>query len=87
MAAVINGHCDWCGKSIPCGGVFGKGGVYCSNKCKHAAEESMRQSDKRNRNNDDDKSENLGCLGRIWRIIKIIIGVIVGILILCYILS
>jgi hypothetical protein len=79
-------RCDWCGKKIPDGGGVVGGGLlsillgsnkhYCSNQCKREAEA-----------NDDDKSENLGCLGRIWRIIKIIIGVIVGILILGYILS
>ena len=79
-------RCDWCGRKIPDnGGVVGGGLLsvllgtnkhYCSNQCKREAE-----------GNDDDKSENIGCLGRIWRIIKIIIGVIVGLLILCYIIS
>lgn len=80
-------RCDWCGRKIPDnGGVYGGGllGIlfgtnkrYCSNQCKREAEA----------NENDDKSKNLGCLGRIWRIIKIIIGVIVGILILYYIIS
>ena len=80
-------RCDWCGRKIPDNGGVSGGGLlsillgsnkhYCSNQCKREAEA----------NENDDKSENIGCLGRIWRIIKIIIGVIVGILILCYILS
>lgn len=80
-------RCDWCGRKIPDNGGVSGGGLlgillgtnnhYCSNQCKREAEA----------NENDDKSKNLGCLGRIWRIIKIIIGVIVGILILCYIFS
>lgn len=85
-------RCDWCGRRIPDGGGVVGGGLlsillgtnkhYCSNQCKHEAE-----SNETSKHSYDDKSENIGCLGRIWRIIKIIIGVIVGILILCYILS
>ncbi|MBR2194379.1 MAG: hypothetical protein IJ911_02070 [Salinivirgaceae bacterium] len=85
-------RCDWCGRKIPDNGGVSGGGLlgillgfnkhYCSNQCKHEAEASETS-----KHAYDDKSENLGCLGRIWRIIKIIIGVIVGLLILCYILS
>jgi hypothetical protein len=75
-------RCDWCGRKIPDnGGVYGGGllgillGInkrYCSNQCKREAEAS-----------DDDKSENIGCLGRIWRfIIKAIITIIVIVIIL-----
>ena len=84
-------YCNWCGKYLPNGVPVWEGG-YCSSKCKHdakVASERQKETETRNRRNvvNDSKSENLGCLGRIWRIIKIIIGVIVGLLILCYILS